>query len=355
MSIEQVLQEAPKAELHVHLEGSVRPTTLLTLAKRNAITLPVDSMEGLQQWFTFRDFNHFIEVYFAISHCLKRAEDYELIVYEFAEEMARQHVRYAEVTFSPSTHQFALGVPFDVYFAGLTRGRERAQQDFNVEINWVFDIVRNMCLEPGISQEADYTLSVAKEGMGDGVVALGLGGSEVGHPPEWFARWFEEAKRVGLHSTPHAGEVVGPESVWGAINTLDAERIGHGVRSAEDPRLLEYLAEKRIPLEVNPTSNIALGVYRDYQHHSLPTLLAAGIPITINSDDPPLFNTTLNNEVSLLHSAFHLDLATIQDILLNGVRCSFLSAVRKTELLAEFERELQELQARYGFGIEQGR
>ncbi len=351
MSIAQYLQEAPKAELHVHLEGSVRPTTLLTLTKRNAISLPVDSVEKLQQWFTFRDFNHFIQIYFTISHCLKQAEDYELIVYEFAEEMARQHVRYAEVTFSPCTHQFSLGVPFDVYFAGLTRGRERAFQDFNVEINWVFDIVRNMCHESGVSKNADYTLSVAKEGMANGVVALGLGGSEAGHPPEWFARWFEQARSIGLHSTPHAGEVVGPESVWGAIKTLNAERIGHGVRSAEDPHLLEYLAEKRIPLEVNPTSNIALGVYPDYQHHSLPLLLAAGIPIAINSDDPPLFNTTLNNEVSLLHSAFHLDLETINDILLNGVRYSFLPVVRKAELLTEFEQELRMLQARYDVGM----
>ena len=350
MSIEQYLQEVPKAELHVHLEGSVRPNTLLTLAKRNAISLPAESVEGLQQWFTFRDFEHFIQIYLAISHCLKRAEDYELIVYEFAEEMARQHVRYAEVTFSPATHQFALGVPFDVYFAGLTRGRERAYQDFNVEINWVFDIVRNTCHELGVSKEADYTLSVAKEGMANGVVALGLGGSEVGHPPEWFARWFEQAKNIGLHSVPHAGEVVGPESVWEAIKTLNAERIGHGVRSAEDPHLLEYLAEKGLPLEVNPTSNIALGVYPNYQHHSLPTLLAAGIPITINSDDPPLFNTTLNNEVSLLHSAFHLDLATINDILLNGVRYSFLPTVHKAELITQFEQELLQLQARYHLG-----
>ena len=344
MSIEQYLNKAPKAELHVHLEGSVRPTTLLTLARRNGISLPADSVEELQQWFKFRDFNHFIKVYFTISHCLKQAEDYELIVYEFAEEMARQHVHYAEVTFSPSTHHFALGVPFDVYFAGLTRGRERAQQDFHVEINWVFDIVRNTCQEPGVSQEAEYTLSVAKEGMTDGVVALGLGGGEAGHPPEWFARWFDAARSVGLHSTPHAGEIVGPASVWGAIKTLNAERIGHGVRSAEDPQLLKYLAERRIPLEVNPTSNIALGVYRDYQQHSLPTLLAAGVPITINSDDPPLFNTTLNNEISLLHSAFHLDLATINEILLNGVRYSFLPAERKAALLTDFEQEIQILQ-----------
>jgi adenosine deaminase len=347
MSIEQYLQDAPKAELHVHLEGSIRPATLLTLAKRNGIALPAESVEGLQQWFTFRDFNHFIQLYATISRCLRKSEDYALIVYEFGEEMAQQHVRYAEATFSASTHQFLRGVPFDVYFTGLTDGRERARRDFGVEINWIFDIVRDHDDWPELVRRADYTLSVAKEGMADGVVALGLGGGEIGHPPEPFAPWFEQACAYGLHSVPHAGEAAGPESVWGAINTLMAERIGHGVRSAEDPQLLEYLAEKRIPLEVSPTSNVVLGVYPDYQHHPLPKLLAAGIPITINSDDPPLFNTTLNHEIHLLHNTFHFDLDTINMLLLNGVRYSFLPTARKAELLAQFEQELLLLQTRY--------
>ena len=268
-------------------------------------------------------------------------------MYEFAEEMAQQHVRYTEATFSASTHQFLRGIPFDVYFTGMTRGRERAWQDFGVEINWVFDIVRDQDGWSDTVKRADYTLSVAKEGMAHGVVALGLGGGEIGHPPEPFASWFEQAHEIGLHSDPHAGEAVGPESVWGAIKALKAERIGHGVRSVEDPHLLEYLAEKHIPLEVNPTSNIVLGVYPDYQRHPLPVLLAAGIPITISSDDPPLFNTTLNNEISLLHSAFHLDLNTINTILLNAVRYSFLPTARKEKLLAAFERELLALQAYY--------
>ncbi|EFH81826.1 adenosine deaminase [Ktedonobacter racemifer] len=347
MSIEQYLREAPKAELHVHLEGAVRPDTLLKLAQRNGASLPGKSVEELQQWFQYRDFKHFIEIYLAISSCLKQAEDYELIAYEFGETMAQQNVRYAEATFSPCTHAFTLGVPFDIYFAGLTRGRERARQDFGVEINWVFDIVRNMCNKPGVSERADYTVKVAKEGMRDGVVALGLGGNEVGHPPEWFERWFDEARAAGLHSDPHAGEIAGPESVWGAVKVLGAERIGHGVRSAEDESLLTYLAEHQIPLEVNPTSNICLGVYPDYAHHPLLKLMDAGIPVTVNTDDPPLFNTTLNHEIGLLHSAFQLEVATINTLLLNGIRYSFLPTERKATLLAEFEAQMLDLTKRH--------
>ncbi|GHO42566.1 adenosine deaminase [Ktedonospora formicarum] len=347
MSVEQYLREVPKAELHVHLEGSIRPETMLELAKRNSVALPVQGVEELRQWFKYRDFEHFIQIFVTATRCLKTAEDYELIAYEYGETMARQNIRYAEVTFSPSTHRFLLNLPFDTFFSGLTRGRERARQDFGVEINWVFDIVRNNHQGSGVSPYADFTFQVAKEAMGDGVVALGLGGSEIGNPPELFARWFDQAREVGLHSTPHAGETVGPESIWGALKTLGAERIGHGVRAAEDERLLAYLAERQILLEVSPTSNICLGVYSDYAHHSLPKLLEAGIPITVNTDDPPLFNTTLNQEVELLHSAFELDLPTINEILLNGIRYSFLPDERKASLIEDFEREMQTLLERF--------
>src|SRR5437764_15136167 len=142
-TLERYLRAVPKAELHVHLEGSIRPATLLALAERNHVELPARTVAEMQNWFTFRDFNHFIEIYFAISRCLKTTEDYELIAYEFGAEMARQHVRYAEVTFSASTHCFSLGVPFDTFFTGLNRGRLRAQAEFGVEMRWIFDIVRN--------------------------------------------------------------------------------------------------------------------------------------------------------------------------------------------------------------------
>jgi aminodeoxyfutalosine deaminase len=182
MSLETYLRAAPKAELHVHLEGSIQPATLLELARRNRVQLPTDTVEGLRDWFVFRDFRHFIDIYVAITSCLKAAEDYELIAYEFGAEMARQNVRYAEVTFSPSTHA-RLGIPHDTYFGGLTRGRERARADFGVEIAWVFDIVRGVLDPSERAARADYTTSVAIEDMAEGVVALGLGGEESGYPP----------------------------------------------------------------------------------------------------------------------------------------------------------------------------
>lgn len=287
----------PKAELHVHLEGSIQPTTLFALAHRNGVDLPVQTVEEMQRWFTFRDFNHFVDIFFAISRCLKTAEDYELIAYEFGATLARQQVRYAEAIFSPGMHAFSLGVPFDTFFAGLTRGRLRAQSEFGIDIRWVFDIVRAIPDETHNRQRAEYTLAVAKEGMNDGVVALGLGGAEVGHPPNQYASCF-----------------------------------------------VDYLREHGIPLELCPTSNICLGVYTDMRKHPLPRLHAAGIPVTVNSDDPPLFNTTLTHEVGLLFDAFNFDINIVNDILLNGVRHSFLPIEQKQAMEASFQAEMTRLQ-----------
>ncbi len=211
-SIERYLQRVPKAELHVHLEGSIRPSTLLTLAQRNNVILPVSNLAEMREWFRFRDFPHFIEIYSAITRCLKTAEDYELIAYEFGVEMARQHVRYAEVTVSPSTHRYSLGLAHDTFFGGLNAGRERAQQEFGVHIQWVFDIVRGIPDETERRRRAEYTTAAAIEAINDGVVALGLGGYERDYPPEQFAGWFDRALSAGLHSVPHAGETVGPRA-----------------------------------------------------------------------------------------------------------------------------------------------
>lgn len=346
MTLTEYIYAAPKAELHVHLEGSIRPATLLTLAKQHRIPLPADNLEGLRQWFTYRDFHHFIEVYVAITRCLRTAEDFEWIVHEFGAEMHRQNVRYAEVTFSPSNHYSINNVPFDTYFTGLTRGRDRVKKEFGVEINWIFDIVRNAS---SYDTKADYVTRAALDGMRDGVVALGLGGLEPGYPPEPFAPWFERAREAGLHSVPHAGELDGPASIWGAIRALGAERIGHGVRAIEDPALVAYLAEHRIPIEVNPTSNIRLGVYPDFAAHPLRRLYDAGVIVTVNSDDPPLFNTTLNEEMALLADPFGLDMEAINMILLNGLRESFLSDDRKHALEAVFRAEMERLKKNVDF------
>lgn len=342
-SIERYLQLIPKAELHVHLEGSIRPSTLLTLARHNNVTLPVSTLAEMREWFRFRDFPHFIEVYSAITRCLKTAEDYELIAYEFGVEMARQHVRYAEVTVSVSTHRYVQNIAHDTFFGGLNVGRERARREFGVVIQWVFDIVRDIPDERERRRRAEYTTAAAIEAINDGVVALGLGGYEVGYPPEQFADWFDRALAAGLHSVPHAGETVGPASVWGAVRSLGAERIGHGVRSIEDAELVTYLATHRVPLEICPLSNLCLGICPNLASHPLPRLYAAGIPVTVNSDDPPLFNATLNQNIGALYEPFRFSLDTIDEIVLNGVRHSFLPLAQKEQMEDAFRLEMMQL------------
>lgn len=352
MSVAAYLQAVPKAELHVHLEGAIQPATLLTLAERNGVELPATTEPELRSWFRFRDFPHFAEIYVTITRCLRTAEDYELIVHEFGAEMARQNVRYAEVTFSPSTHR-ALGVSEQAMLDGLERGRRRVREEFGAEINWVFDIVRWTGSDADTLKKADETTELAIACRDRGVVALGLGGVEAGHPPEPFEPWFDRARAAGLRSAPHAGEFGGPESVRGAIERLGAERIGHGVRAFEDEALVELIAERRIPLEVSPTSNVRLGVYHDFEAHPFRCLREAGAIVTVNSDDPPLFNTTLNDEVALLASVFGFDVAAIDEILLDAVRHAFLPAERRQALEAEFRAEMARLKQVHLSGSEE--
>jgi len=343
MSLDSYLRAAPKAELHVHLEGTVRPETLLELACRNDVALPFDSVEGLRDWFRFRGFTHFIEAYSLASRSVVSADDYELIAFEYAQELERQNCRYAEIGFTPSYH-LRKGVPHDVYFGGLTRARERARRELGVEIAWNFDVSRRMgSTDAETYRWAEYTVDVAIESMGDGLVALGLAGPEAGHPPELYVEYFDRARVAGLHAYPHAGEHAGPESVRGALESLGAERIAHGVRAIEDPALVDEIAERGVAFDVCPTSNVCLGVAPSLAEHPLPRLLAAGVAVTIASDDPPMFNTTLNDDVALLGDRFGLNVATIDEILLNGIRHSFLPADRKRTLEAAYSAELEEL------------
>jgi adenosine deaminase len=344
VSLLTYLAAAPKAELHVHLEGSIRPDTLLELARRNRRSLPHDTVEGLREWFVFRDFQHFIEIYSAVSRCIRSVDDYDLIAYEFGREMARQNVRYAEVTFSPFFHAYH-GVPMESYVGGLLRGRSRARGDFGVDFNFVFDINRGW--GPDQAYCSDYTTRVAIECRRAGVVALGLGGMELGNPPEPFAPWFERARAEGLKSAPHAGETDGPASVRGALGALGADRIGHGVRAIEDPLVVAELIRRRIALEVSPTSNLRLGVYPSIERHPFRQLHDAGVIVTVNSDDPPLFNTTLTDEVQLLPEGFGFAPEQIDQILLNGARCSFLPEEGKRALEARMRDELARLKVEH--------
>lgn len=342
MSLRAFVQAMPKAELHVHLEGSVQPQTLLDLAAQNGVTLPAADVAGLRDWYTFRDFDHFIEIYLQICACLQTPEDFTRITYEYGCTMAEHNIRYAEVTWTPASHVNAQ-LPFEALLAGVNAGRAQAEQEWDIQMQWILDISRN---QPHTASDVVRwtTSSTAREGH---VVALGLGGPEVGWPPEMYETAFREGLEQGTHSNPHAGETVGPESVWGALRALRAERIGHGVRAIEDPALLDLLVEQQIPLEVNPTSNLCLGVYPDYSKHPLRTLIEAGACVTINSDDPPLFNTTLTDEYQHAVEDCGLTIDQLIETALNAVRVAYLPENKKAALLAEFQTAYAQLRAQY--------
>jgi aminodeoxyfutalosine deaminase len=337
MDLYEFARRMPKAELHVHLEGSILPRTLLMLAHHNAIQLPANDEAGLKRIYQFRDFEQFLDTYMLISNCLRTVNDYRMIAYEFGKECARQNIRYAEVTFTIETNCRLSGLPWQDILGGLNAGREQAQREFGVWWQWVFDIVRNL---PDTQAEV---LEIALEARKLGVVALGLGGAEEGFPPELFSETFEQAYRENMHRVPHAGEISGPQSIWSAIKLLHAERIGHGVRCIEDPALVEYLREKQIPLEVCPTSNVRLQVYNDYAQHPIRQLWDSGLMITLGSDDPPMFSTDLNQEYQNLVKYYHFSQAELEQISLNGIRASFLSQGEKQRLMQDFQHEFSRL------------
>ncbi|MCZ7545205.1 MAG: adenosine deaminase family protein [Anaerolineae bacterium] len=291
----------PKAELHLHLDGALPPETILLLAERNGLRdlLPGETEEAIAGWFVFQDFDHFLNVKRTIKKLLRSADDFALAVYAVGRELAAQHVRYAEITVTPYTFIDVLGhgVTLDGMFQGLESGRQQARSEFGIELRWVFDIPRNRAFADYhrggayVAGAAESTLAYALRGREFGVVGLGFGGNETNAPPEPFAQVFAEAKRQGLRSVPHAGESEGAASVWGAIRALQADRVGHGVRAVEDERLLDELAARQIPLEVNMTSNVSLNFCSRIQDHPLPSWIGRAFwsqstPMTPNSSTP---------------------------------------------------------------------
>jgi aminodeoxyfutalosine deaminase len=337
MSLAGFIQAMPKAELHVHLEGSILPATLLELAHRNNVALPANDVAGLRALYQFTDFRRFIEVYTLIQTCLCTRDDFALIVRDFGAEMARQNVRYAEVTWTPiaAVHHRA---PWADMLAGVDAGREQARHAYGVEIRWMPDAARDMGLAAAM-ETAELVIGARDHGM----LALGLGGSESLYPPELYAAPFERARAAGLRSYPHAGELSGPESIWNALRALHADRIGHGVRCIEDPELMRYLREQDIAIDVCPTSNVCLHIYPSYAAHPLRRLYDAGVPVTLNSDDPPLFNTDLLHEYQVAHDAFGFSVDELCRLSLNAVRHSFLPTGQKERMAGEFAAEFEHL------------
>jgi aminodeoxyfutalosine deaminase len=329
--LEAFVDALPKVELHVHLEGAVRPETLLQLARRHGSTALPDDLDGLRDFYRFRDFGHFVEVYYAICDSLREVDDFALIARELGEHLAAQGVRYAEVTVTPFNHT-RRGVAAEAVFEGIERGRLEAEASTGIRLRWVTDVPGEFGADAAV-QTARLVLAHRPEG----VIGFGLGGPEVGVPRAQFAEAFAMARDAGLHSLPHAGETTGPQTIWDALEHLGAERIGHGVRCLEDPALVEHLRERRIPLEVCPTSNVCLSVVESLEAHPLRRLLDAGLVVTLNSDDPPMFGTSLREECLRAARVLGLSPAELADLARAGIASSFLPDADRAALLAQVD------------------
>ena len=326
----------PKTELHVHQVGSASPHTVSELAERHPGVVPSDPDE-LAAFFEFRDFAHFVEVYLAVVDLIRTPEDVRLLTYEVAREMAvGQQVRYAELTCTPYTsvqpHVEGKGMPIEAYSEAIEDARLAAQRDFGIRLQWIYDIPG----ESGIPA-ADATLDYALKHPTDGLVAFGLGGPEIGVPRPQFRPHFDAARAAGLRSVPHAGETTGPQTIWDALDLLGAERIGHGTSAAQDPELLAHLAATGIPLEVCPSSNVATRAVPSLAEHPIRQFREAGVVVTVNSDDPPMFGTTLSHEYEIAADLLDLDERGVRELAKAAVRAAFLDDASKDGLCAEID------------------
>jgi aminodeoxyfutalosine deaminase len=337
MSLDRFLLRMPKAELHVHLEGAMRPSVLMELARRNGVELPASDEAGLKRWFRFRDFEHFVQVYLTCSRSLRGPEDFKLLAHDFLAEQAVQNVIYSEVHFTISTH-LANGANGGEVLDALAEAIAFGERRFGVTMRLIPDVVRNVG-----PAAADQTLEWALAGRDRGVVALGLSGSEARFPNEPFRRHFEAAREAGLHRVAHAGEHAGPDSIRSVLDVCGAERIGHGVRAVEDESLLGELRERRIPLEVCPTSNLCLGVAPDMARHPFDRLYRAGLQLSVNSDDPAFFNTNLTREYLRLAQSFGYDAGQLAGLALAGLRQGFLPEAARAALEVRFHAQLESL------------
>jgi adenosine deaminase len=340
--LDEFIAMMPKVELHLHLEGTITPRTLIELAARNGVRLPAQDEEGVAALFRYRNFGEFLSVFMGLARAIVRGEDFERLAYELGMDLAAQRVRYAEVMISPMQH---LNRGVDLYEAidGAMAGFKRAERDGGTVTRMARDYGR------GYGTEAAWkVLEIARAAQPLGVVGWSIGGQEIGHPPEPFAPHFAAAREAGFGLMAHAGEVVGPASVWGAVEALGCARLGHGIRSVDDPRLLATLAERGVVLDVCPTSNVLTGAVESWEQHPLRALRDAGVPFTLNSDDPTFFHTTLTEEYRRAATHFGFGADDLCAAVLTAARASFLPPAERATLCARIDAELGALRARIG-------
>jgi adenosine deaminase/aminodeoxyfutalosine deaminase len=328
MAFNSFITSLPKAELHLHLEGSIEPRTLLELRQRHG--MDGASLAEVEQLYNYADFTGFLRAFKDVTGHLRTPEDYELITYRLMEHLKAQNVVHAEVTVSVGVCLWRKQ-DFRAIFEGLERGRQRGEKDFGISLLWIFDAIRQFGAE-----KADKVLDLAIEFRNRNVVAFGIGGDERQGPPELFKDIYARAADHGLHLTAHAGESAGPESIWGGLN-IKAERIGHGLNAGQDPELIEELAERQIPIEICVTSNLRTGCCAELSQHPVRRYFDQGLMLTLATDDPAMFHTTLTDEYQLVQQNFGFTDEHLRELARNSFEASFLPPEKKVEFLDLFD------------------
>jgi adenosine deaminase len=331
--VTDVLSAMPKAELHVHLEGTIAPETLWAMAKRNHVALPASSLRDLRALYRFESFDTFLTVWMAMCRCLRQAADYEQMADAFVEEAERVSLRYAEAHFTPYNHErFGFGGRRALEI--VSRRLQRAEAAGGPVVRLILDIPSESVPESG-----PFTAALLEQEADPAVVAIGLGGPEEGFPRTLVREYFERARRAGYAAVAHAGETAGPQHVREAVLDLKVRRVQHGVRAVEDEDTLRLLAEREVCCDVALTSNTFLTVYRDLASHPLRRLMAAGVPVTLSTDDPPFFATDLVTEYRRARDEMGLSEAELWQINLNGLRYGLADVSLRRRLFREFEAQ----------------
>ena len=324
------LRDIPKAELHMHLEGSLEPELMFELARRNGVTLPYPSVEAVRQAYVFDNLQSFLDIYYAGCRVLLREQDFYDLTWAYLSRAAGQGVRHAEVFFDPQTHTDR-GLPFETVITGIRRALVDGQQKLGVSTKLILCFLRHLSAEAAME-----TLRQALP-YKDWMVAVGLDSSEVGYPPERFRDVFDRARDEGLLTVAHAGEEGPPEYIWQALDLLKVSRIDHGVRCIEDPKLVKRLADEQVPLTVCPLSNVKLGVFRSMAEHNLKKLLDLGLCVTVNSDDPAYVGGYIADNFQAAQAELDLSRDDIHRLARNSFQASFLSPGEKRDFIRELD------------------
>jgi adenosine deaminase/aminodeoxyfutalosine deaminase len=324
----QLIFSLPKAELHLHLEGSIRPRTIFELQQRRGIANP--TLEQAEQFYRYQDFAEFLLSFKAVTELLRTPEDYELITYRLMEQLKSENVLHAEVYISAGVILWRKQ-NFEALFEGMERGRQLGERDFGVSLLWIFDATRHFGVE-----EARKVAELAVRHQNEHVVGFGIGGDERRAAPELFQDVYSYCRENGLRLTAHAGETTGPESIWGALN-LKAERLGHCLSAARDPELIEELSQRQVPIEICLTSNLRTGCCTAINEHPVRNYFDHGLMISLNTDDPAMFGTSLSREYQLAQDNFGFTDEHLRELARNSFEASFLPAEKKLEFLNLFD------------------